>query len=433
MMWIDLSAARSRSLFFMIVILLVGILVFFAGKAWLAEHWEASSKPELWLRAVRLEPGNAGYWERLGLYQEWDLANGDPRQAIRYLRRATETNPRSDRFWMELARAYETLGDSIRAREAYERAQADHPISSDVAWRYGSFLLWQGNFPSGFAEIRRALVADPLLTASAISECWQASGNITAILDQALPARSDYYVTTIDFFLREKQFDAALAVWNRLLTLKQAIKMTQAIPLLDALIDQNRLGEAEQTWLQALQVTNWPQNRINNRSIVFNGGFEDDLVNGGFDWREEPVAGATFAFDTTVAHSGRRSLQVSFDGSANLNFANLLQYVPVEPGQRYRFSAYLQTKGITTDSGLRFWVYDPRHPAKVQMLTPNMVGTNPWTPVNSDVLSSTDTELLIIALRRIQSWKFENKLAGTVWVDDVSLVPVGQLQKGDSR
>jgi hypothetical protein len=32
--------------------------------------------------------------------------------------------------------------------------------------------------------------------------------------------------------------------------------------------------------------------------------------------------------------------------------------------------------------------------------------------------------LLIIALRRVPSWKFDNKLRGTVWVDDVSLVPV---------
>jgi type IV pilus assembly protein PilF len=432
-MEIDLTSPRFRALFCLIVILLVGILVFAAGRVWLAEHWNASSRPRLWLKAAKLEPDNAGYWEHLGLYKQWDLVNGDPRQAVRYLERATQINPRSDRAWMELASADEALGDRTGARQAYEKAQADHPISSDVAWRYGSFLLRQGVFVAGFAEIRRALVTDPTLATSAISECWQASPNIGAILDEALPAKSDYYLTAINFLLSQKQFEAALAVWNRLLTLKQPITMAQAIPLVDALMDQNRMDEADQIWQQALEATNWPHNRNEKGQLVFNSGFEHGLVNGGFGWRELPVSGARFSFDSRVRHSGTRSLRIDFDGSANLDFQHVLQYVPVQSKTRYRFSAYVRTEKISTDSGIRFAIYDPRHPAKVQVLTPTMVGTNPWAPVNTGIVTAADTDLLVIALRRIPSWKFDNKLAGTVWVDDVSLVPVEQVSKGNAR
>jgi hypothetical protein len=165
--------------------------------------------------------------------------------------------------------------------------------------------------------------------------------------------------------------------------------------------------------------------------VVFNGGFEHEPANGGFDWREQGMAGVSYALDTAVFHSGKQSLRVAFDGSANFDFANLLEYVPVERGRIYHFSAYLLAEGITTDSGLRFWIYDPRNPAEVQILTPNMVGTNPWISVNADVVTGETTNLLVISLRRIPSSKFDNKLRGTIWVDDVSLVPDGKKPKGN--
>lgn len=432
-MRIDLTASQSRFLVFVAVLLLAGTLAFFAGKVWLAEHLDSSASPQLWQKATRLEPGNARYWEHLGLYEQWDLMNGHPSQPASYLERATAINPRSDRLWLELASAYEIADDQVRARQAYERAEAAHPSSSEVASRYGSFLLRQGDLLAGFAEIRRALATDRSLTRDAISECWKTSPNIDAILNRVLPAKSDYFVTAISFFLGEKQWDAAIAVWKRLLTLGQPINMAQAIPLVNALIDQNRVAEAEQSWQQALELTNWPKGQHGDESLVFNGGFENKLAHGGFDWRDQIVSGVSYTLDTAVFHSEKQSMRVAFDGSGNFDFMNLLQYVAVEPGQTYHFSAYLRTEGITTDSGIRFSIYDPFHPARVQVLTPHLIGTNPWTPLSTEVKAGADTNFLVIALRRTPSWKFDNKLRGTVWVDDVVLTPLEETPKGGSR
>src|ERR1700745_258262 len=119
-----------------------------------------------------------------------------------------------------------------------------------------------------------------------------------------------------------------------------------------------------------------------------------------------------------------RSLRIVFDGTANLDFQNLMQFVPVVPLHRYHFSAYLRTQDISTDSGVRFAVFDPIHPSLPQLLTPNVVGTQPWSPVVMDFAAGPETRLLVIALRRIPSWKFDNKLRGSVSVDDVSLIPI---------
>ena len=431
-MRIHLNGVRFRSLFLIAISLPSAILAWFAGQIWLAAHYYHSSNPALWLKAASLEPGNAAYWERLGLYEQGDLRNGDLGKAATYLEQATKANPGFDQFWMELASVYESIGEEVRAKQSYEKAQLAHPISADVAWRYGSFLLRQGDVTSGFTQIRRALTTTPALTSTAIAECWKASPNIDLILNSALPARAEYYVPAINFLLGEGQFDSALAVWKRLLTLKQTIDMAQAAPLTNALIGQNRVPEAQQAWQQALELTEWPQQKNDNGSVVFNGGFEYQPANAGFDWQAQRVQGVSYAPDTSVVHSGKQSMRIVFDGSSNLDFM-YLQYIPVRPRHLYHFSAYLRTDSITTDSGLRFLISDPFHPDKVQLLTPNIVGTNPWTLVNADIMTDSDTDLVVIALRRIPSWKFDNKLSGTAWVDDVELVSEADVPKGSSR
>lgn len=428
-MRIGLDRAGVRWLFLAVVLTFAGVLFFLAGKVWLAAYWDASSKPQLWEMAAKLEPKNAGYWLHLGLYYEQDLDHGNLRQAVSDFEKAARANPRSDEIWLNTASAYEILGEPRAARRAYERAQASYPISPVVAWRYGSFLVRQSDYPEACAEIRRAILTDPSLTTGAIAQLWEANQGISTILDSALPARKGYYFTALSFFLSQHQTDPALAVWDRLLKLKQPFQMRQAIPLVEALIQESHLDEAEQTWSQALHATTWPVDADANGSLVFNGGFEHPLLNGGFDWREIAVDGATYAFNRNVVHSGQRSLRVRFSGTANLDFANLQQYVRVEPSQHYNFSAYLRTEGITTDSGMRFEIYDSKRPAALTLLTPNLVGTNPWTRVNTSFVTGADTNLLVIALRRIPSQKFDNKLRGTVWVDDVSLMPMKSKTK----
>jgi hypothetical protein len=325
---------------------------------------------------------------------------------------------------MDLADAYQASGDAVQAQQAYEKAQANYPISSEVAWRYGSFLLYEGKLSDGYAQIRHALLVDPSLTSDAISECWQADPNVVAILDKALPTKPEYYRSAMEFFLSRNLLDPALAAWDRERTLGLPITMPNAIPLIDALIDQDRVAEARQTWQQALEAAHWPQGAGKDGSLVFNGGYEQDFANGGYDWREVATNGVRFDFDGLTAHSGSRALRIQFEGTSNLDFHNLFQYVPVDPGTRYHFSAYLRTEGVSTDRGIGFEIFDPRHPSQVQQATSEVLGTNPWTLVQADVVTGPETHFLKIAVKRLPSWKFDNKLSGTVWIDDVVLTPM---------
>ncbi|HEV2297369.1 MAG TPA: hypothetical protein VGR72_02495 [Candidatus Acidoferrales bacterium] len=423
-MRIALSDPRARAAFLFAVLLIWAALSYSSAKSFLAAAWSSSSDTARWEAAARLEPGDAVYSEKLGLYRSWDFEHRDLAASERYLERAVQLDPQSAEFKLELARAEEVRGEIAKAREAYEAAKLDYPISADVAWRFGSFLLRKGDTAAGFSEIQRALQNDPALEATAISECWQANPDASAIVQQAFPRKSEAYLNALEFFVSQQQTGAARIVWARLLDLGEPFPMARTLPLVDELINQGRVEDAENVWRQALLATKWPLRSKSSESLNFNGGWEEDVIGGGFDWRELPAEGVSFAIETQEVHSGKRALRIDFSGDTNLNFQHLYQYVSVQARRRYHFKAFLRTSDITTDSGIRFEILDPRHPAKFLILTPGLIGTNSWTQVEADVQTPTDADLIEIILRRLPSETFDNKLRGTVWVDDVSLTPI---------
>ncbi|MHB8412420.1 MAG: tetratricopeptide repeat protein [Candidatus Acidiferrales bacterium] len=402
------------------------------GKLWLADRYGRSTDPRNWVRAARLEPRNPAYWHQLGVYEEWDVARGSLSQASDHLKRAAALDPWSDANWMDLANIDEALGNTKATTADYRQAEWAYPASPQVSWQFGSFLLRQKDFLGASAHLRRALAADPNLTAPALALCTRTGQPLSSIFRDILPTQKVYYLAALDYFVSQTNPDAALESWHRLLTLKTPLPMSASFPLLEETIHTGRIAQASQIWQQALHKSNWPANNAQNASLVFNGGFEHHILDGGFDWRVVPMPGVTFKRDSSIAHAGKRAMRITFDGTLNLDFQNFYELVPIEPGHQYHFSAYLRTRGISTDSGIGFVVFDPLHCSAPQRSTSTLIGTHPWTLLAANISTAPGTNLIEIALRRKPSEKFDNKLSGTVWVDDVTLVPLATGKKRGS-
>ena len=74
---------------------------------------------------------------------------------------------------------------------------------------------------------------------------------------------------------------------------------------------------------------------------------------------------------------------------------------------------------------MRFEIADPRRPKDLDVLTTNETGTQPWTMEGAEFTTGPQTRLIRIALRRVPSAHFDNKISGAVWVDDVAILPAG--------
>jgi tetratricopeptide (TPR) repeat protein len=419
---------------FALFVFLIGTSLFWqATQAWIAAEYAASAKPELWRSAAQWEPDNAAYWAQLGSMETWDLERGDLDQAAADYERAVQVNPHSDRDWLALAGIYERRGQISQAQAAFEKAQHNHPISPAVAWAYGNFVLRQGNASEACSEFRKALQTDPELTEDAMEVWWKSGLYTSQPISELLPSENRYYFKALDYFGRQNKIDAGLRVWDELLMLGQHFQLPQVLPFIDEMIFADRVRDAQRVWRQALDFSRWPRDAQEESSLIFNGGFEHGFANGGFDWREQESADISFAFDMEIAHTGASSVRVTFNGKSNIDFHNVFQYVPVEEGRRYRFEAYLKSFALSTDSGIRFLISDPLHPALPLILTEGITGTQAWTRIETEIVTGPATRLVSIVLRRTPSLKFDNKLGGTVWVDDVSLVALAGDDINKSR
>lgn len=412
------------------IILSFAVVVFFmvayaSTKFAYADQLESSSHPEDWLRAAQIEPDNGAYWYKVGLYREWDIDNGDLNKAIEYLSRASALDPRSATYSMSLGGAYETADQPEKARQAYLAALKDYPLSAEAHWRYGSFLLRQGDTKDSFAEIHTAVLGDRALTPLAVSRVWLETHEVQPILTTILPSNVDTYQQALEWFCTAaKEPEPALEVWKRMVGLHQTLPIESAFPLVELLLHSSRGDDARQVWREALAASGNGNEAQTGASLVFNGGFEFDPVNGGLDWHMDPIPGVTFDFDASAPRAGRRALRLKFSGTQNINFQNIWQDIPVESGRRYHFEGYLRTSAITTDSGVRFSITFPGT-AQAPISLGSLTDDHPWTLQTADFTPEAGVHIARITVYRPPTQRFDNKLAGTAWVDDVSVIPVG--------
>ena len=399
------------------------LLSYQAARLWLADHYIHSTSIQRIERGVALEPGNAAAWDLLGRHRQLDFTNADPVQVLSDYQRAVRDDPLSAIFWMNLAAAYEANGDVAGARHAFEQARSVYPLSAEVAWNYGNFLLRQDQDAAGYAEIRHAVQSDPRLLPLAISRVWRASRDVNVLLDQALPPDVNAYTQALNFFASKSQTDAALVVWRRLITLGKPVPLARTFPFFEELIQDDRSVAAKQVWVEALTAAGLPHDEPLNHSLVWDSEFSRDFDNGGLGWRWNSPWDVAIDFDSAPPSRGGRSVRLDFGGGRNLELSQPAQYVPVEPARVYHFHAYMRTEEITTESGMRFSIVDPNHDAAVNVLSDNLTGTHPWTAAEMDVTAGPNTHFLLVRLLRVGSRLFDNKLRGRVWIADVSLVP----------
>jgi tetratricopeptide (TPR) repeat protein len=411
----------SRILILLACFVVTATLSFQAIRIWLADYRVHTNRIDQMVRGLTLEPENAAAWDRLGRIRQTDLESPDQATAVVDFQNAVKHDPGMAQYWIDLAGGYEAVGNIPLAREAFQRARSAYPASAQVEWVYGNFLLRQNDAAEGFTQINQAMRTDPSLVPLAVSRIWHSTKDVNLVIDKVLPVNTNSYFAAIDFMASAGEVPAALVIWHRLLSLDSPIALPRSFPLIEFLIHNDRAQDASRVWREALAAAGLPHDEPTNHSLNWNGDFARDFENGGLDWRWTSQFGTSINFDGPPA-SGGRSVRLDFGGQANPELAEPREFVPVEPGHRYHFHAALRTYGITTENGIFFSITDPNHGA-AEVFTENLTGSHTWTPADVNFTTGVQTHFLLIQVRRFQSRLFENKLKGTAWVGDVSLIP----------
>jgi hypothetical protein len=169
-----------------------------------------------------------------------------------------------------------------------------------------------------------------------------------------------------------------------------------------------------------------PGKRVTDSGLIKNGGFEAGLEG----WKPPYISGPPpkFEFDREVVREGWQSLRVTAPGAAEVNCT---QMVVLKPGQWYRFSGWVRTRGLKAHGDSTSWgTILITHPGDWRPLAKgdNHQGDTEWTPISLRFQAPDDGKVDIFltpAYCDHRPTRFFGG-SGTIWFDGLKLVEESQ-------
>ncbi len=412
-------------------IIAVGVAIFVLAAVWIVRTYLAFAVAErptvVNLQAARrLDPSNSNYALQLGRLYQYSVMNANPALAAKALRRAVELNAYNAQAWLDLGTTMVFAGDTNKAEDCLRRVDELAPHIPSYQWAIGNFFLLHGDLDEAFRHFRMVLSGDPSYWQTIFTTAWKASNDPHQILSELVPRNASGELTYLNFLLATQRVAQAAPVWKLIVKDSGKFDPAQASPYIDALIAGHHPAKAYQVWNVLRQKGLIPAtDESRPKNLLENGDFANQPLNMGFGWRVGGVSGVYVTLDDSTFRSPPYSLLIQFPGNQNLDYHAVYQYVPVLPNHKYELTGFMKTEHITTDSGPRLEVRDAYNPAALDQYTDAMIGTSPsWLPLSLDFRTGPKTNLVVVMIARVPSQKLDNRIAGKVWVDDVSLSPV---------
>ncbi|MFY9571912.1 MAG: hypothetical protein WAV20_10980, partial [Blastocatellia bacterium] len=314
-----------------------------------------------------------------------ELASGDRdlASAASHARRSVNLSPYDYRFRLTLASIEEARGDRSSAEESLEAARALAPNYWNVRYRLGNLLVREGKLAESLNEFNLAIEANNTLLPGILDLVWRASdGDVTAV-DAVSGNGSKAKLTLAHFLLKMARPAEAAAVFASIDLSDRSASSTDSSSFLNALIAAGSVETARDLWRDLA-------GGDRQANLIWNGGFESEITSNltQFEWSFDRSEYARLAIDTTVAHTGSRSLRLEFAGRDTTRLDNeVKQLVAVRSGMKYRLECYVRTSGFESPEGPRLVVADRGSSTWIAASEPVAQGSSEWQRLALDFVA----------------------------------------------
>ena len=154
-----------------------------------------------------------------------------------------------------------------------------------------------------------------------------------------------------------RETEATAKVWAALMASRQPFEQRSVYGYIQYLLDHKDVDQARLVWEQAAPRFGLSAYLPTARNLIVNGDFSLDVLNGGFDWQYQKQPSVTLTLDPSDFHGGTRSLLIAFDGPG-VSDAGIHQFIAVQPGTTYEFSAYYKSGDFEGAGGPHFTIQD---------------------------------------------------------------------------
>lgn len=352
------------------------------------------------------------------LLEKTFLPDDVPKSLAEY-EKATALSPHNYLFWLALGKARERAGEPDAAEKALRRAAELAPNYAHVRWTLGNILVRQGKTDEGFAEIRRAAETDVNFPAPAAATAWQIFGGDIDRIKKALGDSAQTSAALAVFLGQQKRFDEALAVWNALPAEAKTTAFRQnGEQLYNQMIADKKYRFAARLYPQIFPnaAESFALGRIDN------GGFERDVKMreaSPFEWQIGEGNQPQIILDNQQKRGGERSLLLVYNSPDGKNSRGVSQTVAVEPGKKYRFSAFYKAD-LKTTATVRWEIADAAD-GKVLAATGAVAEKADWTNLSTGFSTNAAAEAVVIRLARGDCKSAICPISGKIWFDDFEI------------
>ncbi len=396
--------------------LAIAEFVYLSSRAARAHAWAEGVQQWQIERAVALEPRNADYWCRLGRYHL--LSDQDSVAALNAYSEAIRQNPHVADPYLKIARLSLIAGDRNQLTRALGQALRVDPTTPSVNWEAANIYLAANEVDRALPLFRAASASFWEYRSPALTLCWRATHNVDQMVAVAMPQEPAIYGEFLRHLVLQHETVAADELWRHFINLHKAIPARAGFEYLDSLIEQHRVLDAARAWRELAIVSPEINSYLpHNGNLIVNPGFEQEILNGGFDWRITQLDKVSIELAAPVdSYKGEHSLAVTFDASRT-DTAGIVQLIPVEPGSSYSLSLFYKAEELEGAHGISAIVSDA-FTGKQLIATDEMLGSTPWQEISRTFSTGPSTVLVSLELKRPAGTLIRGKL----FIDEVRMV-----------
>jgi len=410
--------------------LVAGLMIILAiAFAWFAVRWQLGtmlaeltppndpSAKSVANEAHYLAPGDPlAAW--LAANTELDRFSQDGIEAsARAFENVVRLSPNDYRWWIELGRIDEQAERNPQAEAAFRQAITLAPTYAYPRWQFGNFLLRQGRSDEAFGELRKTTENNLTYREQVFSLAWDYFDHDPARVEALAADTPDVRASLALFYAAHGQAADSLRLWNTLSDDQKAENPQTAKTIAQALTEKKFFRQGLEF---SRQVGIDPDAQA---ETITNGGFERPLgspEDNYYGWNVERGDNKLdIAGDSSVKHSGNRSLKMNFRIYVKPDLSNPWQVVAAQPGREYAFHFWARTENLRSAGMPVVEVLDPADNRLIAASSAMPTGTNDWQEFTIDFRAPDSSDGFVIRVAR--SYCEGCPLVGLLWLDDLSL------------
>ena len=353
------------------------------------------------------------------LEDERDLSEAESRAL-----RAINISPWDYNHRLLLASIEEAKGDRDAAEKSLRDGLRLAPNNIDVHWRLANLLFRQGKYRPALDEFRIVNSSTNTYLPITLDMIYRASGGNFAAVESITPPDSRSRLALSAYLLKQTKVSEAARVFDSV-DRNARLASNESPAFINGLIAQEQIEMARALWVN---LVGGDTDASQYRALIWNGSFETiapaELAQ--FDWAISSSNFARIAVDAAYARTGARSLRIDFLNRDTTRLdGEVKQLIPVRAGARYRLSCFVKTDGLVTTEGPRIAVEERKTSKSIVESEAIAADSKDWTPLTVDFIAPAGTTALIIKIKRVPRFSYDEPMRGSIWLDDFTLTEQG--------